>query len=189
MRACAQINEFTLTVERDILALACVFFNQLHLVGLLLLLHQLFCFGRGKKEPLDRQVLFDDLFHLRLNFRQILGGQGAGQIKVIIKAALDRRADGEFRFGEQAFHGLCHNVRGGVPVGLLALLLLKGQDFDGTVLAERSAQINDLAVYTPGTGSLVKARAKGFRHFRNGNPGFIFSDIVFQCYFNHGASS
>ena len=57
----------------------------------------------------------DDLGHLLLEGREVLGGEGPLGVEVVVEAVLDRRADAEPGAGEQLLHGLGEHVRGRVP--------------------------------------------------------------------------
>ena len=57
----------------------------------------------------------DDLLHLLLEGREVLGGEGPLGVEVVVEAVLDRRADAELGAGEQLLHGLGQHVRGRVP--------------------------------------------------------------------------
>ncbi len=58
--------------------------------------------------------LGDDLPHTGLNLRQVLRGEGAREVKVVVEAGLNRRADGQFGRREFLQDGLGHYVRCGV---------------------------------------------------------------------------
>lgn len=55
-----------------------------------------------------------DLLHLLLDGLEVIGGEGAGHVEVVVEAVLDRRADAQLGLGEQLLHGLRHDVRGRV---------------------------------------------------------------------------
>ena len=50
-------------------------------------------------------VGFDLLFHLRLDFLEVLGRDAVRQLDVVVEAVLDRRAGGELRFRPEAQDG------------------------------------------------------------------------------------
>src|SRR4029450_1235706 len=58
------------------------------------------CQGVGAWElnPLEAMVFFDFLFHLGLDFFEILGRDAMRQLDIIVEAVLDRRSGGELRF-------------------------------------------------------------------------------------------
>ena len=57
----------------------------------------------------------DDLLHLLLERREVLGGEGPLGVEVVVEAVLDRRADAELGAGEELLHRLGQHVRGRVP--------------------------------------------------------------------------
>src|SRR5947207_4311330 len=56
-------------------------------------------------------LLTDDPRHASLDLRQIIGRQGAWQIKIVIKAILNGRSNGEPGVWEDLLHRLGHDVR------------------------------------------------------------------------------
>ena len=64
--------------------------------------------------PLERQVLGDDLLHLRLDALGVLGRERLG-VEVVVEAVLDRRPDGDLGVRAQPPHGVRHDVRRRVP--------------------------------------------------------------------------
>jgi len=55
--------------------------------------------------------LADNGAHPLLNRRQVFRRQRAGQVKVVVKAVLDGRADGDLGLREALQDGLSHDVR------------------------------------------------------------------------------
>jgi hypothetical protein len=52
---------------------------------------------------------------MALQGRQVIRGQRARQVEVVVKAVLNGRPDGDFAFGEHLQHRLRHDVRGRMP--------------------------------------------------------------------------
>ena len=125
MRAGAQVGELALLVEADDRVLGQVV-DELHLVGLVALLHELDGLFPGQFEALQLQLLLADLAHLALDLGQDLRGEGDGGVHVVVEALGDGRADGQLHVGVQALDGLSQDVGAGVPVGLAVLLVFKG---------------------------------------------------------------
>ena len=100
--------------------------DELHLVGLLLLLHQSQSLGPGQLKPLQLLLLLADLAHLPLQLGEVLGGEGAGGVKVVVEAILNGGADGQLHLGVEPLHGLGQHVGTGVPIGLAVLGIFKG---------------------------------------------------------------
>ena len=139
----AQVGKLTLLVEGDVGVLRQVV-DQLHLVGLLLLLHELDGLGAGQLEALQLQLLLADLPHLCLDLRQVIGGKGKGCVQIVVKAVVDAGADGQLHLRPQALHRLRQNVGAGMPVRLAVLLVFKRVDVflaHGTVLLVLGAGI------------------------------------------------
>ena len=63
-----------------------------------------------------------DLLHPLLDGLEVIGGEGLVDVEVVVEAVLDRRADAQLGLGEQLLHGLGHDVRGGVPQDVQAVL-------------------------------------------------------------------
>ena len=122
----AQVGEVALLVEGDVGVLRQVL-DELHLVGLLLLLHELDGLLTGQLKALQLQFLLADLAHLSLQGGQILGGEGAGGVKVIVEPVLNAGADGQLHLGVQPLHGLSQHVGAGMPIGLSVLGIFKGK--------------------------------------------------------------
>ena len=179
----AQVGEVPLLVKADVLALAGVLLDELLLIGLAG--HQLLGLAGGQGKALQGQVLLDDFLHLGLDFGQVLGGEGLLHVKVVIEAVLNGGANGELGAGVQAHHGLGHDVGGGVPIGVLALGRVEGEDLQGAVLLDGGAQIADLPVNLGGAGGLVQAHADGLGHFRGGDALVELLDLAFQINLYH----
>ena len=69
---------------------------------------------------LEGQVCADGLGHLFLDGGEVIVGEGAGKLEVVVEAVLGGRADGELGLGEDGANGLGHDVGGGVPDALSA---------------------------------------------------------------------
>ena len=124
MRAGAEIDEVTLPVKGDDRILRQVV-DQLDLVRLLALLHELDRLVARKLEALQTQLLLADLAHLGLQLFEDLRRKRLGAVKIIIKTILNRRADGELHLRVQPLHRLCEDVAGRVAVGILINLVFK----------------------------------------------------------------
>ena len=122
----AQVGELALLIEGDV-GIAGQVLDELYLIGLVLLLHELDGLFPGQFKPLQLQLLLADLLHLGLDLGHVVGGEGEGGIHVVVPALLDRGADGQLHLGPQALDGLGHDVGAGVPIGLAVLLILKGK--------------------------------------------------------------
>ena len=130
---------------------------------------------RSQFKALQRVVFLDDLLHLRLDLGEVLGGEGGGQIEIVVEAVFDGRADGELGAGIQPAHRLGQNVGGGVPIGALAFGIVKGEDLQRAVLLERRAQVHHFAVHPGGAGGVIQPHADGARHLGRRDARLEFS--------------
>lgn len=157
MRSGAQIHKFALTVKAQFIALGGVLLHQLQFIGLVL--HQLPGLGWLQLKPLDGKVFLDNFFHLPLQLGQVVGGKGSGSVKIIVKAAVNGRADGQLDSRIEPLYRLGQNVRGRVPKGLFSLFVLKSEDGQGAVAGNRGTQIHRFSVYRGGAGSPIQPAA------------------------------
>ena len=125
MRAGAEVDEFALTIEGDDGVLRQVV-DELDLVRLIALLHELQRFLARELKTLETQLFLADLAHLGLELLEHLGREWLGAVKIVIETVLDGRTDGQFHLGVQALHGLGENVAGGVTVSVFVGLVFKG---------------------------------------------------------------
>ena len=184
VRACTQIYILALSIEADLCILRQIL-DELYLVRLLLLLHELNGLISRQGEALQSQVLFHDLLHLCFQSGQIICGKGIRTVKVIVKALCDRRTDGQLRLREQTLHCLCQNVGCGMPECSLSLLVIKGMQHQGAVLVDHGTDVHALAVYGCCTDISCKSFADIFCDINDSHGLSIFADTsIFQCYFH-----
>ena len=124
MRAGAQVGKFALLIERDDRILGQIV-DQLDLVRLLALLHELDRLGAGQLKPLERELFLADLLHLGLERLEVLGGEGEGGVKIVVEAVFDGGADGQLDLGVQALDGLRQNMGDRMAVGVAVLRIFK----------------------------------------------------------------
>ena len=127
MGAGAQVHELTLLIEGDVRVLRQIV-DQLHLVRLVLFLHIGDGLRPGQLKALQLQLLLADLAHLCLQRVHVLLGEVEGRVKVVIKAVVNGRADGQLHLGVQTLHGLSQHMGAGVPIRLAVVLVFKGVD-------------------------------------------------------------
>ena len=114
VRSRAQVGEIALAEEGNLLVLRQIL-DELHLVGLLLLLHEFDGLPAGKNEPLHGITFLDNLLHLGLDLRKIcLGDELLAEVHIVVEAVVDGRADGQLRIGVQGLDGLGHHMGCGV---------------------------------------------------------------------------
>ena len=124
MRTCAQVGELALLVEGN----GSVFrqiVNQLYLVRLLALFHELDGLLARQLEALELLLFLADLAHLCLESIEVLLREGERRIKIVVEAVVDGRADGQLDLRIQALDGLRHHMGAGVPVRLAIGLVFK----------------------------------------------------------------
>ena len=109
MRSCTEIYKISLLIERNDFVLRQVF-NQLHLVILVLVSHELDGFLPRQLEAFQRIVGLDHLLHFLLDLQKVLIVELMLHIKVIIKSVIDRRSDSQLGIRPQFLHRLCQNV-------------------------------------------------------------------------------
>ena len=147
--------------------------DQLELVRLLGELHPGLVLRRvdPSRELLTR---LDDLLHLLLERGEIFGGEGLGDVEVVVEAVLDRRPDPELCLGKEILHGLCEHVRRRMPDHAPARLGVGGNRFDVGVEIGSPGEIAQLACGITndddGLGSLVGQFVLAQRRARGG-PG------------------
>ena len=146
VRSCAQVGELALPVKADDFALR-QFLNQLHLVRLVVFLHERDRFGAGQFKALDLLVLLDDLLHLRLNIVKDIGREGNIAVKVIVEAVLDGGTDGQLGFRIQTLDRLRQDMRSCVAENVLPVLVREGQQLDVCVSVQHLRQRAELAVH------------------------------------------
>lgn len=105
--------------------------NQFQLEGLVG--EKLTRFRSGNFLAAELLLLGDELLHALLNFRQVLGGEAARQVKIVVKAVLNRGADGDPPGGELLQDGFGHDVRravaDAVELRLLVFFIFPGHFF------------------------------------------------------------
>ena len=128
VRAGAEVGEFALLIETDDRVLRQVLY-ELHLVGLVLLAHEGKGLRAGQLKALYGQLFLADLAHLGLDLLEHLGGEGHLGVYVVIKAVLDRGADGQLGLRIQALYRLGEDVARAVPVGIAVFFVFKSVFF------------------------------------------------------------
>ena len=124
MRACAEVGELALRVERDVRIFGQIV-DQLDLIRLVFFLHIFDGFLARQLEALELQLFLADLAHLGLDGVEIFLREVERSVEVIIEAVVDGRADGQLDLRPQALDGLRHDVGTGVPVRFAVLRVFK----------------------------------------------------------------
>ena len=78
------------------------------------------------------------------------------------------RATGvDLRVGKEPLHRVGHDMLCRMTNHIAAVFALSGHDLDRGVFIKRTAQVNNLAVDSPGEGSLCEPGADSFRHLKH----------------------
>ena len=91
----------------------------------------------------ERQVLLDDLAHLRLDRRQVVGREGLVAREVVIEAVLDDRTDGHLRARIERLHRFRHDMGGVVADERERPRIVAGDDLDLGILVDRVGEIGN----------------------------------------------
>ena len=89
-------------------------FEDFEFVGLVLRFDPRFSFGAAHFNPLERQLLVDDLDHRLLDGLEVGLGEGVGIIEVVIEARFGPGADGHAGVGEELLHRHGHHMAHGM---------------------------------------------------------------------------
>ncbi len=170
MRSAAEIGEIAVAVECDRLSGGLELGEQLELVGLPHLGEDPPGLGDGNLATDERQVLRGDALHLGLDQGQSGAPREAGDVHVVIEAVLYRRAYSETGAREEPAHCGGEEVRGAVPEGLPAAVVLECEDLDGTVALELAPQVERRAVIAAHQGPLRESLGYGAGNVETGRP-------------------
>ena len=94
----------------NLFTLAGMLFDEFNLVGLVSFFHKLNSLLGLKLKAFKRKCLFNDFFHFCGDCVEVVGCESFFNIKVVIKSAVNSRANGQFRLREQPFNSLRKNV-------------------------------------------------------------------------------
>ena len=182
VRACAEVRELALRVERNQGVLRQVV-DEFDLVGLAKALKELQRFVAGDFLAHERQVLFDDLLHFLFDVGEVAFAELAVHVDVVVEAVVDGRADGELDvlILIKAFQRLREDVRARMAQRPAAVGVFKRQEFDLCVLRQRRREVDRLAVELGSEHLLGEAVAHRFDKVGNGRPFRNFADsAIFQ---------
>lgn len=103
--------------------------DELLLVGLPR--HQLACLLVGDDHATEALGLLDDAVHALLDRLEVFGGEGLGDVEVVVEAIGDGRPDAELGVRVDLLHGLRQHVGGRVAEDVEPVLLLQGDGLGG----------------------------------------------------------
>ena len=170
MRPAAEVDEFALFIETDLLVPEVL--EQFQLIGFTLALEKIHRLLPGDLPAAERQVLLDQLLHPGLDALKVLGGKGLGRVEIVIEAGLDGRADGDLDAGEEGPDGFGHDMGGAVAHDVQALGRFLGNGRDRAVGLEGGAEIHQAAVDVGRHHVMVAAHAHLLQGFGHAEPGF-----------------
>ena len=114
MRAGAKIHEFAILVERNFFALGDVGETAEFVALLAARLDDLDGFLAGDFFAVEALVFIGDLFHLGLEFYEVIGGEFVVEIDVVVEPGVRGRTDVELGIRKDAENGGRKDVRGRV---------------------------------------------------------------------------
>src|SRR6185437_15965402 len=79
--------------------------------------------------------------HPGLDRLQVVRGERLVHVEVVVEAVLHRRPDAELGLREQLLHGLCHDVRRGVPQDVAAVVTGDVHRLDHVAVAHLVSQV------------------------------------------------
>ena len=183
VRSRTELDEISLLIEGDGRILRQII-DQLNLVRLLPLLHQLQRFLPAQGVIFQPVSLFYDFLHRRFYPIQV-GAIQRFQIKIVVKPVVDGRTDGKLRLRENLLYSLRQHMGAGVAIGLLSGIRIESQNADLAVSVHNSSQIDDLAVHLADAGDPGKPFTDVLGDFIDGKGMTVFLNAsVLQCDFH-----
>ena len=151
MRTAAEVEPVALRIDLQVL-IRRDRVDQLELVALALV-------GKHLLRPVARPDLLgeglvaaDDLAHLLLDDREVVGRERLVAREVVVEAVLDDRADRHLRARPKLLHGLGEHVRGIMADELQRARVLSGNDLDAAGFLQRIGKVAQRAVERIGDG-------------------------------------
>ena len=172
MRAAAEVGPLALRIELDLL-IGGDRVDQLDLEGLALALEEVLRLVARDRTLGEGPVARDDLAHLLLDRREILGRERLVAEEVVIEAVLDHRADGHLRAGPQRLHRFGQHMRGVVADEFERPRVVAGDEFERSVLLDRVGEIDHDSIDDGRDRALGEGGRDGFCDVEAGNAGLI----------------
>ena len=123
-----QVVKLGLFIKTDRLAFSGMFPDQFFFIDFAVGADFFKSLFRRQLKALQRNILFDDFFHFGFDLDQIFWCKRVCAVKIIIKAVVDRRPNGQFDVWIQPLDRLCHHMSGCMPKGFFAAFVVKCQD-------------------------------------------------------------
>jgi hypothetical protein len=158
VRAAAEVLEVALAVEADVLA-GRNFLDDARLVFLADAAEKRHGLVARHHLAVHRLVGLGQFRHALLDGGEIFRREGALEGKVVVKAILDDRADGDLGAGKQLLHGLREQVRSRMANDLEAVLVPSGNDGDRGIFVDLVGGIHEAAAHAAGHRGLGKTGA------------------------------
>ncbi len=177
MRTAAQIREGTFGVAADDFIFRKTA-DELKLVLIPFLLPELYRFVTGEHLPVKGFVLLRKLVHFLFYSLEIIRCKNLVDIDIVIEPFLDGRPDAEFCSRIEELNCMSHKMAGTVPVNLLALVVLPGQNLHGCIGLYRKPQIQDLIIDFYPKCFAGKAGRNAFSDLQTGRAGRILSAVA-----------
>ena len=116
-------------------------------------------------------VLRDQFAHALLDRGQVVRGERALGVDVVVETLVDDRADHHLGVRVQLLHRMADQVRAAVADDLHALLVLRGDDAQAGVMVDDVAGIDQATVDFAGHGGLGQAGTDRLGDLQHGNGG------------------
>jgi len=189
MGATAQVFEVAFAVEAHVLArrdgaddLCLVVLTQPLEIG-----HS---FIARQHAAYHRLVFGGQLTHALFDGHQVFGREGTAVRKVVIKAVVDHRTDGDLRLWKQLLDGVGQQVGGGVANHLQPFGVLGGDDGQPGVLLDAVAGVHQLAVDLATERGFGQTGANGRSDLGHGHrTGKLTQGTVGKCDLKHVAEN
>ena len=107
-------------------------------------------------------VARDDLAHLLLDRREILGREGLVARKIVIEAVLDHGPDGHLRARVELLHGFGEHMGRIVPDELQRTRIIACHELDLGIMGDLVGKVGEIAVERHGDGALQERRRNAF---------------------------
>ena len=101
-----------------------------------------------------RLVARDDLAHLGLDRRKIIGGKGLFAVKIVVKSVLDHRSNRDLRLGPERLHGFGQHMGAIMADQFQRARIIAAYELDLSIVGDRVIQIGNNAIQSHGDGPL-----------------------------------
>ncbi len=158
VRPTAQVHPRALLVNGQLLSCRQAFDN-LYFIVLTHVAEQLNSALATHDQPLDRQVIGDDLLHALLDLLEVFRGKVVTAGKIVVKAIIDHGANGHLGARKQFLHRHGQQVRSGMPYHLQARLIALRDNRQADIAVNDVTGIHRMPVHNTRQRSLGQARA------------------------------